>query len=44
MMLGITRQTLALELKAIADTGALSLAYRRIVIESEDTLRGISET
>jgi len=42
MMLGVTRQTMALELKAIATTGAVSLSYGRIVIESEDTLRRIS--
>jgi CRP-like cAMP-binding protein len=42
MMLGVTRQTMALELKAIAATGAVSLSYGRIVIESEDTLRQIS--
>lgn len=43
MMLGVTRQTLALELKSIAAAGALSLSYGRIVIEWEDALRAISE-
>lgn len=43
MMLGVTRQTLALELKSIAAAGALSLSYGRIVIESENVLREISE-
>jgi CRP-like cAMP-binding protein len=43
MMLGITRQTLSLELKALASTGALSLSYGRIVIESEQVLRAFSE-
>ncbi|AJG22566.1 Crp/Fnr family transcriptional regulator [Cupriavidus basilensis] len=43
MMLGLTRQTLSLELKALAATGALSLSYGRIVIESEQTLNSLSE-
>ena len=43
MMLGITRQTLSLELKALAATGALSLSYGRIAIESEQTLSALSE-
>jgi hypothetical protein len=44
MMVGVTGQTLALEFKCISATGALSLPYRRIVINSEDALREISET
>jgi CRP-like cAMP-binding protein len=43
MMLGVTRQTMALELKAIAAAGAVSLSYGRIVIESEEALRQIGE-
>ncbi|MDM0087993.1 MULTISPECIES: helix-turn-helix domain-containing protein [unclassified Variovorax] len=43
MMLGLTRQTLFLELKALAAAGALSLSYGRIVIESEEKLRMIGE-
>ncbi|NUA30586.1 Crp/Fnr family transcriptional regulator [Cupriavidus basilensis] len=43
MMLGLTRQTLSLELKALAATGALSLSYGRIVIESEQTLSALGE-
>jgi CRP-like cAMP-binding protein len=43
MMLGLTRQTLSLELKALAATGVLSLSYGRIVIESEQALRAIGE-
>ena len=42
-MLGVARQTLALELKGIAAAGALFLSYGGIVIESEDALREISE-
>lgn len=42
MMLGVTRQTLALELKALAATGAISLTYGRIVIASEASLQAIS--
>lgn len=34
MMLGITRQTLALELKALAAEGAIALSYGRITITS----------
>ena len=41
MMLGVTRQTLSLELKALAASGAVSLSYGRIVIESEQTLRDL---
>lgn len=43
MMLGLTRQTMALELKALAATGAISLNYGRVVIESESLLRAIGE-
>lgn len=43
MMLGITRQTLSLELKGLASTGALSLSYGRIVIESEQALNVLGE-
>lgn len=38
MMLGITRQTLSKELKALAARGAISLGYRRIEIASLDKL------
>ncbi|RYF38621.1 MAG: Crp/Fnr family transcriptional regulator [Comamonadaceae bacterium] len=38
MMLGITRQTLSKELKALAARGAISLGYRRIAIVSLDKL------
>ncbi|MDT7836301.1 helix-turn-helix domain-containing protein [Aquabacterium sp. OR-4] len=34
MMIGITRQTLALELKAMAQAGAIRIGYRRIEILS----------
>lgn len=44
MMLGLTRQTLALELKALAATGAISLTYGRVVIESEPTLQAMSRS
>lgn len=37
LMLGLTRQTLSLALKAMAATGAFSLPYARIVIESAET-------
>lgn len=43
MMLGITRQTLAIELKALAATGAISLTYGRVVIESEAALQDIQQ-
>jgi CRP-like cAMP-binding protein len=43
MMLGITRQTLSLELKALAAAGALSLSYGRIIVESEQTLKAIGD-
>ena len=39
MMLGITRQTLALELKTFVAQGAISIGYGRIEIESIDKLR-----
>ncbi len=42
MMLGITRQTLALELKAIAGQGAVALRYGRIEIESMEKLKAIA--
>ncbi|MGV2292313.1 Crp/Fnr family transcriptional regulator [Trinickia sp. YCB016] len=38
MMLGITRQTLSLELKAMAEKGAIALRYGRIEICSRDIL------
>jgi maleate cis-trans isomerase len=38
MMLDITRQTLALELKAMAAQGAISLHYGRIQIRSKEAL------
>ena len=38
MMLGITRQTLSLELKAMAEKGAIALRYGRIEICSKDIL------
>lgn len=41
MMLGITRQTLALELKHIAAEGAIVLGYRHIEIASMEKLRAI---
>lgn len=41
MMLGVTRQTLSLELKALAASGAIDLQYRRIVIASMDILKAI---
>lgn len=44
MMLGLTRQTLSLELKALAATGAVSLSYGRILIESETKLHEVSQT
>ena len=39
MMLGITRQTLSLELKALAAEGAVALSYGRIDITSAQKLR-----
>ncbi|WP_398499286.1 Crp/Fnr family transcriptional regulator [Variovorax sp.] len=41
MMLGLTRQTLSMELRAIASTGAISLSYGHIAIESLDKLRRV---
>jgi CRP/FNR family transcriptional regulator, cyclic AMP receptor protein len=43
MMLGITRQTLSLELKAMAEKGALTLRYGRIVIRSKDILSSFQD-
>jgi CRP/FNR family cyclic AMP-dependent transcriptional regulator len=40
MMLGITRQTLSKELKALVQGGAISLGYGRIAIESPAVLEG----
>ncbi len=39
MMLGITRQTLALELKALVTGGAIAVHYGRIEIQSAECLR-----
>jgi CRP-like cAMP-binding protein len=39
MMLGISRQTLAIELKALAAHGAISIGYGRVQIDSLDKLR-----
>lgn len=41
MMLGITRQTLALELKAMVAAGAITLGYGRIRIESFERLKAL---
>lgn len=41
MMIGITRQTLALELKALALAGAIRTGYGRIEIVSMERLRGL---
>jgi CRP/FNR family cyclic AMP-dependent transcriptional regulator len=43
MMLGITRQTLSLELKAMAEKGAIALRYGRIEICSKDVLTAFQE-
>jgi CRP/FNR family cyclic AMP-dependent transcriptional regulator len=43
MMLGITRQTLALELKAMVAKGAITLHYGRIQILSKETLLSFQE-
>ncbi|MEM5383020.1 Crp/Fnr family transcriptional regulator [Paraburkholderia phymatum] len=43
MMLGITRQTLSLELKAMAEKGAIALRYGRIEICSKDVLSSFQE-
>jgi CRP/FNR family transcriptional regulator, cyclic AMP receptor protein len=42
MMVGVTRQTLALELKAMANEGAVALGYGRIDIVSMDKLTAIA--
>jgi CRP/FNR family transcriptional regulator, cyclic AMP receptor protein len=41
MMLGLTRQTLSKELKALAAAGAVTLGYGRIVITSAAKLEGL---
>jgi CRP/FNR family transcriptional regulator, cyclic AMP receptor protein len=43
MMLGITRQTLALELKALAEQGAIVLRYGRIEICSKEILSSFQD-
>jgi len=43
MMLGITRQTLSLELKAMAEKGAIALRYGRIEICSKDILSSFQD-
>ncbi|MGX7000455.1 Crp/Fnr family transcriptional regulator [Caballeronia sp. KNU42] len=43
MMLGITRQTLSLELKAMAEKGAIALRYGRIEICSKDILESFQD-
>jgi CRP/FNR family transcriptional regulator, cyclic AMP receptor protein len=43
MMLGITRQTLSAELKALAEAGAIALRYGRIEICSEEILSTFRE-
>ena len=43
MMLGITRQTLSLELKAMAEKGAITLCYGRIEILSKDLLSSFQD-
>jgi CRP/FNR family transcriptional regulator, cyclic AMP receptor protein len=43
MMLGITRQTLSLELKAMAEKGAITLRYGRIEILSNDILSSFQD-
>ncbi len=43
MMLGITRQTLSLELKAMAEKGAITLRYGRIEICSRDLLASLQD-
>ena len=43
MMLGITRQTLSLELKAMAEKGAIALRYGRIEILSKDLLASFQD-
>ncbi|MGF6754028.1 Crp/Fnr family transcriptional regulator [Paraburkholderia sp. GAS334] len=44
MMLGITRQTLSLELKAMAEKGAIALRYGRIEICSKDILASFQDS
>ena len=44
MMLGITRQTLSKELKALARIGAITLGYRRIDITSQVALHSMATT
>jgi CRP/FNR family transcriptional regulator, cyclic AMP receptor protein len=43
MMLGITRQTLSLELKTMAEEGAIALRYGRIEIRSRDVLSALQD-
>lgn len=43
MMLGITRQTLSMELKAMAERGAIALRYGRIEIRSKDMLASFQD-
>jgi CRP/FNR family cyclic AMP-dependent transcriptional regulator len=43
MMLGITRQTLSVELKAMAEKGAIALRYGRIEICSKDILSSFQD-
>jgi CRP/FNR family transcriptional regulator, cyclic AMP receptor protein len=43
MMLGITRQTLSLELKTLAEEGAITLRYGRIEITSKDILSSFQD-
>jgi CRP/FNR family transcriptional regulator, cyclic AMP receptor protein len=43
MMLGITRQTLSLELKVLAENGAIALRYGRIEICSKDILSSFQD-
>jgi CRP/FNR family transcriptional regulator, cyclic AMP receptor protein len=43
MMLGISRQTLSLELKALAEKGAIALRYGRIEICSKDILSSFED-
>ena len=43
MMLGISRQTLSVELQQLVDRGAIRLGYRCIEVLSEERLRSMSE-
>jgi hypothetical protein len=43
MMLGISRQTLALELKAMAAQGAVALRYGHVEIVSMDVLMSFDD-